>query len=300
MEDAGNRLSLPTPEELERCIPYIFLAAWSVFGAAVLVGVLVSDGLPGDQDRTVASFLYHAVAAAVSGYLAAGVVVSLLSVGHRCARRLLGHKDLTATSGSGLTERRLRLLYLVFLLAAVAALSVDCSLSQWCVAEKCPRFLNDLLDPFSTFGHAAATFVVLLAIYQLDPSRRRRLWWVLACVLLSAAAANGAKMLLARTRPQDFDFHHGIWATFGQWLPVESVGQSLPSGHTATAAALALSLVAIYPKGRWLFLFLTVLVACQRIECGAHFLSDVLCGAAISCLTVACCLRVGRRYSGTI
>ncbi len=99
-------------------------------------------------------------------------------------------------------------------------------------------------------------------------------------------------MLVARTRPLAFDFHHDVWATFGRWLPATSVAQSFPSGHTATAAGLALGLAAMYPKGRWLFLLLAVLVGCQRIECGAHFLSDVLCGAAASCLVVACCLRL--------
>ena len=56
--------------------------------------------------------------------------------------------------------------------------------------------------------------------------------------------------------------------------------------------ALALALGWLYPKGKWLFLLLALLVACQRIECGAHYLSDVLCGAAVSCLTVSCCLRL--------
>ena len=56
--------------------------------------------------------------------------------------------------------------------------------------------------------------------------------------------------------------------------------------------------MAVYPRGRRLFLGLAILVACQRMSCGAHFLSDVLCGAAVSCITVACCLRLARWFSG--
>ena len=111
--------------------------------------------------------------------------------------------------------------------------------------------------------------------------------------LLSGMAANGAKMLLARTRPYAFDFHGNVWTTFGQWLPASGMGQSFPSGHAATAAGLALALAALYPNARRFFLLMAVLVACQRIECGAAFPSDVLCGAAIGCLTAACCLRFG-------
>ncbi|MGA2033551.1 MAG: phosphatase PAP2 family protein [Thermoguttaceae bacterium] len=297
MRNVGNKLRFPAPEALERYIPYLFLAAWSICGAAVFAGALLSEGRRSDQDRTVARVVHYATAGTVSGYLAAGVVVSVLSVAHCCARRLLGSKDLPAASGPDLTESRLRLLYLGFLLSAAAALSIDCSLSQWCVARKCPSFLHGVLEPFAAFGDAAGTFVVLFAIHRLDPSRRRRLWWVLACVLLSALAANGAKTLLARTRPQNFDFHYGVCTTFGRWLPVKNVSQSLPSGHTATAAGLALALMALYPRGRRLFLLLAVLVACQRIESGAHFLSDVLSGAGVSCLTVACCLRLDRWFT---
>lgn len=298
MRNVGNKPRFPTPEELERYVPYLFLVAWGICGAAVFAGVLVSEGLPGDQDRAVARGAHYALAGTVFGFLAAGVVVSVLSVAHCCTWRLLGNKDLPAGCRHGLTERRLRLLYLGFLLAAAAALGIDCSLAQWCVAQKCPRFLHDVLEPFAVFGEAAGAFVVLLAIHQLDPSRRRRLRWVLACVLISAMAANGAKMLLARTRPQTFDFHHGVRATFGRWLPVKDVRQSLPSGHVATAAGLALSLMALYPRGRRLFLLLAVLVACQRIESGRHFPSDVLCSAGVSCLAVACCLRLDRWFSG--
>jgi membrane-associated phospholipid phosphatase len=190
-------------------------------------------------------------------------------------------------------------LCLGFLLCAAAALSIDCSLAQWCVDQNCPRFLHRVLAPFATFGDAAGPFVALFTIYRFDPSRRRRLWWVLACVLVSALAANGAKMLLARTRPGNFDFHYGVCMTFGQWLPVKGVCQSLPSGHTATAAGLAIALMALYPNGRWLFLLLAVLVACQRMESGSHFLSDVLCSGGVSCLAVACCLRLDRWFSGS-
>ena len=139
------------------------------------------------------------------------------------------------------------------------------------------------------------------AIYQLDPSRRRLLWWALACVVLSGMAANGVKMLVARTRPWAFDFHGGVWTTFHGWLPLGSLASpSLPSGHTATAAGLALALMMLYLCGRGLFLLLVLLVACQRIDCGSHSLSDVLPGAAVSCLTVACCLRPRRWFSAGI
>jgi membrane-associated phospholipid phosphatase len=315
---AMSTLRLPTPPQLERLIPVVFLATWIVCGIAVFAAAPRGDRLPHDDDAF-APAVYQAAAAVAAGFFAGGLMVGLLTVAHACAWRLVGKGGLsrflgtvpifgqrrvaparkwdcppwlTGQSPFRLSERRLRLLYLGFLLAAAAALPLDCGLAQWCLAGNVPHLLRDPLKLCAVFGHGLMAAVVLLAMYQLDPSRRRALWWVLACVALSGLAANGAKLLVARTRPGGFDFQHGVWATFGHWLPATSVAQSFPSGHTATAAGLALALAALYPRGRWLFLLLVVLVGCQRIECGAHFLSDVLAGAAASCLVVACCLRL--------
>jgi membrane-associated phospholipid phosphatase len=287
----------PAPEEWEKFIIYPFLGTWIACGLAVLAGALAWQGLPGGRVQAGAGLAHDAAAALVAGYFAAGVVVSLLSVVHACLGKLLGENRRATASAGFLSERRLRLAYLGFLIAAAAALGVDCPLARWCLAEKCPRLLHDLLDVCPVLGHGVGAFLIVVAIHQLDPRRRRALWWVVACVLLSGLAANGAKLLVARTRPRDFDFPGGVRATFAGWLPSTPQRQSFPSGHTATAAGLALALASLYPHGRRLFLMLVVLVACQRLECGAHYLSDVLCSAAASCLTVACCLRLARWFS---
>jgi len=39
---------------------------------------------------------------------------------------------------------------------------------------------------------------------------------------------------------------------------------------------------------------MVVLVACHRIEAGAHYLSDVLCGAAVGVIVATACLKAGR------
>jgi membrane-associated phospholipid phosphatase len=118
-----------------------------------------------------------------------------------------------------------------------------------------------------------------LVIFLLDTSRRWALPRVLACALFSGLVADVVKMLIARARPSDFDFSGGAWTTFGAWFPLASAGsagQSFPSAHTATAVGFALGFSWLYPNGRRLFPLVAALVACQRIEASAHFLSDVL------------------------
>jgi membrane-associated phospholipid phosphatase len=119
---------------------------------------------------------------------------------------------------------------------------------------------------------------------------------VAATALLSGLAADGVKMLIARARPHHFDFLGSVWSSFGPWLPLGSLGsasQSFPSAHTATAVGLAISLMCIYPAARGLFCVLPLLVAYQRMDSGAHFFSDVLCGAAVGCLVAVLTLRAG-------
>jgi membrane-associated phospholipid phosphatase len=291
-----RELKFPSREELEKFIPYPFVAVWLICGIAVFVE---ARGLGGHAQAV--DVVYDVLLGVTAGYFAGGIAVSLLSVAHSCVSRFLGANGCHAHAcvgmpAAGFSESRLRLMFLAFLLAGAAALGVDCPLAQWCLAENCPRWLHDFLDACAVLGTGMGVFLVVLAIHQLDPRRRRALWWVVACVVLSSFAANGGKMLIARTRPRDFNFAGNVCTTFAGWLPPTNVRQSFPSGHAAAAAGLALALLPLYPNGRRLFPLLAVLVAASRVECGAHYLSDVLCGAAVSCLTVACCLRLVRWF----
>lgn len=190
------------------------------------------------------------------------------------------------------------LLPAAFVVAGFAALSVDVPLSRWCLEENCPRWLHDLFERMELYGHGVGVAIALLAMHQLDPRRRWAVPRVVACAAGAGMAANIAKMLLARTRPKDlnFDLIGGVWDTFGTLFPLGVGGnseQSFPSGHTATAIGLTMGLLWLYPAGRWFFVALTLLVACQRIESGAHYLSDVCFGAALGYLVATVCLRGG-------
>jgi membrane-associated phospholipid phosphatase len=181
---------------------------------------------------------------------------------------------------------------------AIAAFNVDCSVAQWIrESHKLGRmhYLRDLASICEAFGRAECALLVGFLMWQLDRSRRWAVPAVVATALLSGLAADGVKMLIARARPHHFDILSSVWSSFGPWLPLGSLGsasQSFPSAHTATAVGLALSLIFIYPAARGMFGALPLLVAYQRIDSGAHFLSDVACGAAVACLVAAMALRL--------
>jgi membrane-associated phospholipid phosphatase len=182
----------------------------------------------------------------------------------------------------------------LLVLAAAAALPADCQVASWCIKDNCPRFLALLFGEAQPFGHGIGVLVILLLLFHLDPGRRPMLPRVAAMSWGAGMAANMIKMTVARTRPHNFDFEGGVVDTFGGWLPFlsgGSGGQSFPSAHTATAVGLAFALAWLYPRGRGVFAGLAVLVACQRVEGGAHYPSDTLCGAAVGWLVAVVCLK---------
>lgn len=100
-------------------------------------------------------------------------------------------------------------------------------------------------------------------------------------ILVSLASANlvveGLKRLVHRTRPD------------GDTNPNNA---SFPSGHAASAAALAWVLTWRWPRGAIAFWLLAATVSFSRIYLNRHYLSDVVTGVAIGILFAWLTLRL--------
>ncbi len=169
------------------------------------------------------------------------------------------------------------------LLGALATL-VDLPLAQWFLAGKCDDHLRKVFDLAEVFGHGLGVTGILVALFFLDPPKRCLLPRLASCVIATGLAADVVKAVVERTRPEHFDFQGTVADTFTGWLPLWQAGaegRSFPSGHVAAAAGLAVALAWAYPRARWFLAAMVVLVALQRMETGAHYLSDVLCGGAL-------------------
>ncbi len=191
------------------------------------------------------------------------------------------------TSGSGRIESTAAGWWRVTLaLCGLAglALLVDLPLARMCAARPYPKFIGEVLDNAEPFGHAVGVLLIAGTMFVLDPGGGKILR-VLGSALAGGMGANVVKMLISRKRPQSLELIPAeISETFLGVLRFGAGGsnhQSFPSGHTATAVATAVALASIYPRGRTWFLFLAGLVAAQRMHTSAHYLSDVLAGAAI-------------------
>ena len=181
----------------------------------------------------------------------------------------------------------------LLVLAGGVALSVDLPLAQWCVAGKF-KALDRLLAWSELFAHGLGVGLILLVIVVLDPPKFFKLGRVIAASLGAGAVSNLFKLFIARARPRACDFGQGVFDTFFDWgwrVSLENHYNSFPSGHATTSAGLAVALVWLYPRGRYLFPALACLAATQRVDSGAHFLSDVLVGAALG----TCCAMLVTR-----
>jgi undecaprenyl-diphosphatase len=146
--------------------------------------------------------------------------------------------------------------------------------------------LTAVMRAFTVMGTAGALwgFVAAGAFVAtgLRPSQLIVPW---VAVALSWTLAEGTKYLFNRARPFIDD-------TEVAPLIKTPSSSSFPSGHSATAAAGALSLSAIYPSFTPALVLSGFLVALSRVYLGVHYPFDVLAGVLIGTVTAGVVLAV--------
>lgn len=145
------------------------------------------------------------------------------------------------------------------------------------------------------FAHGSGVLVILMALF-LCGIPRGRLWQILILTVGAGVTANLLKSLFTRVRPYAREAlavveNSSAFQEMGSGSFWDASIRSFPSGHSATAVAFAIALSYVFPKARWLFVFVALLACYQRIYVGAHYPSDVLWGAAIAGVWGLCCLK---------
>lgn len=218
----------------------------------------------------------------------------------RSVRPVLSANSLEIGELGAELPRRLVIASVMLFMLAAAALGIDVFVCQYCSGARVPGDLRRILTWSEIFAHGAGLAIIALLLAVLDPVRRWHLPRILTMALGAGAAADGVKLLVGRFRPGALSVD-SVRDSFAGLLPIlfpidgyerfDRRVQSFPSAHAAVATGLALALATVYPRGRYLFVVLAVLAAGQRIESGAHYLSDTLGGAAVGCLVAAAILR---------
>jgi lipid A 4'-phosphatase len=105
--------------------------------------------------------------------------------------------------------------------------------------------------------------------------------FLFASVALSGILVDVLKVIVGRPRPKLL-FAAGSYEF--SWIGLSADHWSFPSGHAATAAALAAALWCLWPQPLLFYIVGAALVAASRVVMGAHYLSDVVMGGVIGVL----------------
>jgi undecaprenyl-diphosphatase len=173
----------------------------------------------------------------------------------------------------------------------VIALLFDASLARG--ARTMPRWLVDLFDDVTTFGKSGWFLwpigVALLAVAAWPerlPERTRlvmialvvRFEFLFAAIAVPGIAVNILKHIIGRGRPYVGGSLDPFLMSPFSWPAAYA---SIPSGHAATAGAVAVAIATLWPRSRTIVLIYAVVILASRVVLTAHYLTDVLAGAAV-------------------
>lgn len=190
-----------------------------------------------------------------------------------------------------------------FLIAGIVAVFVlhrfDPAVDALLSGQKLGGDVRRELMAIQQYGQLSCNVLVCLLILLLDKRNAARLLDYGVALGLMAIATFGAKMLIGRPRPQFGDVETFL-GPFGMYPIVTESGQkllvhawdlgapshaqlwSMPSSHTAFAVGMSVMLASVYPAIRWVVVVLAGLVMLCRLLFDAHWLTDVVAGAAIA------------------
>ncbi len=181
-------------------------------------------------------------------------------------------------------------------LAAAAIATIDEPVARWLATrDTWPALWNTGIagfeyaagiEPWRWAGVGVLGALALAALALRRPRVGRAFAYIAAVHLASRLLMMWMKPATGRLRPYEWLVRGG--STF--WRD----GVSFPSGHVMIFASLALPVAVVLPRARWLAIAVTAYACVARLAVDAHFVSDVLAGAALACLITALLAPIAR------
>ena len=139
--------------------------------------------------------------------------------------------------------------------------------------------LHILLTQITRLGNSAWFFIpsVLLFFYfkkiKKDSDKAFIARYIFMTNLVAGLLVWLLKVPFGRARPVEY-LEHGIYGF--QWFKIDPHYVSFPSGHTITIISTVVAFSLLFPKWKYLFLPLGVLIAFSRVALTKHYMSDVV------------------------
>lgn len=204
-------------------------------------------------------------------------------------RRFFKAPALVRPANRAFLERPIPIIVIFFILSVLVMTTADYPLGVW--MKSFPDQLRGTAKWISSFGTgllvlsfsgALLIFAILAPAHKLRKSARTGtdlIATAAAFVFLSVAGGGLVdsllKNIIGRARPEFLDTKG---AFYFQPFAFRADFASFPSGHSATAGAMAMSLALIFPRLRPVFMPAGVLICLSRQWVGAHWASDTLMG----------------------
>lgn len=204
-------------------------------------------------------------------------------------RRFFEAPTVAAPANRALLERPIAIIAIFLALSLLVMMTADYPLGVW--MKSFPEQLRGAAKWISSFGTgllvlsfsgALLIFAILAPAHKLRKSARTGADLVAtaaAFVFLSVAGGglvdSLAKNIIGRARPELLQTNG---AFYFRPFAFHADFASFPSGHSATAGAMAMSLALVFPRLRPVFMPAGVLICLSRQWVGAHWASDTLMG----------------------
>ncbi|WP_168197800.1 phosphatase PAP2 family protein [Pseudolabrys sp. FHR47] len=166
------------------------------------------------------------------------------------------------------------------------------------VAQRLPVWLLDLFNFVTDFGKGAwvlwplGLFYLALAVLPRPTTRMSqavlaavmvRAGFLFAAIGLPGLVASLIKNMIGRARPGVGGSINPFLFDPFHWAPAFA---SLPSGHGTTAFAALAAFGTLFPRARTALLVYGIIIAMSRVAIRAHYVSDVMAGAAFGIVGV--------------
>jgi membrane-associated phospholipid phosphatase len=179
--------------------------------------------------------------------------------------------------------------------ALLVALLIDRPIATWVHDSGLSDHLKSAQWRWLTvIGRIPGNFLELPLILSVFLFLLGRRWWPAGALIFLSGVFAGInaffKWIFGRARPfnnpgEMFRLHPFVKGFHGFFHPVN---QSFPSGDVCLAAATASSLFILFPRQRWIWAGLVIMVAVERVAEGAHYPSDTVAAAGLGWLAARC------------